>query len=146
MEENSTKYLIKENKYVNAPAIIEFLESQGANRANQIISNPGEVKNPLLTDIDLIHFSRDRSNERPEEHAEPLYIPSKQPYLELWTHLYQLAWDEHRHTDHLECICCNILKFLPVHLRDQPFTPRLLEDISKFQPSFEEVENLLSKS
>lgn len=115
------------------PTIIEFLESLGAKRANKFIPNPGEPDNPLLTDIDLKEFSDGR------------YIPSEQPFLGIWTHLYQLAWDEHRHTNHPKCVCCDILKFLPAQLRDQPFTPEVLEEISKFQPSFEEVQDLLSK-
>ena len=143
--ENFTKFSIKETTYFNAPAIIKFLERLGAKRAKGIIQDPGEVKNPFLTDVDLIHFSRDRSRESPEEHAEPRYIPAKQPFLERWIHLYQLAWDEHRNTNHLKCICCEIFKYLPAELRHQPFTPTVIEEVSKFQPSFEVVEDLLSK-
>ena len=122
----------QETHYFNAPAIIEFLESLGAKRAKDFIQNPGDIDNPLLTDIDLKQFADE-------------YIPSKQPFLELWTHLYQLAWNEHRHTSHTGCICCDIIKTLPAQLRDQPFTPTLLDQISKFQPSFEEVEDMLAK-
>lgn len=38
--------------------MISFLKDMGAKRAKDLINNPGENKNPCLTDIDLLHFAQ----------------------------------------------------------------------------------------
>ena len=113
--------------------MVSFLEEMGAKRAKDLINNPGENRNPFLTDIELLHF------------AQGNYSVSSQPFLSQWTRLYQIAWDDHKDVGHHQCVCCEIFKSIPQSLRSLPFSLKLLDEISKFRPSYKEVEDLMSK-
>lgn len=124
----------KRAQYFNSSAIINFLESSGAQQWSSPTSNASVNRNPLLEDIRVgkLVFGK--------------YIPSKQPHLKQWTRLYEIAWDEHRELSHSNCPCCNLLRRLPTALLAQKFTLALLDEISKVQPHFDNIQDLLPES
>lgn len=119
-----------EDGYFQAPKIIKFLEARGAKRAKDLIENPDMIHNPFLADMDMVFNS------------EGHFTAIKQPFVEQWTRLYELAWDEHKGQCSFKCICCELLKEIRPEIRDLPFSLDILEEVSKHQPTATQVERL----
>lgn len=133
-------------QYFDRPAIVAYLKHLGAKRAQ----DPRlDVSNLFLTDVDLEKACCEFSTGVGFKIArkEP-YVPSKQPFLDIWLPIYHISWDDHRHLPHpTQCVCCFIFASLPPALREtRVLTATLLDEILKHHPSFEDIEDFLRKS